>query len=116
MSVFANSEAENLRRAQPLAARMRPATLDEFVGQEHFLGEDKLLRRLLSADRLGSVIFYGPPGCGKTTLLRLIAGFEKPTKGWISIDSQIVATPQSIHPPEKRNVGMVFQDYVLFQV
>lgn len=73
MSLFANSEAENLRRAQPLAARMRPATLDEFVGQEHFLGEDKLLRRLLSADRLGSVIFYGPPGCGKTTLAELLA-------------------------------------------
>ena len=52
---------------------MRPATLDEFVGQQHFLGEGKLLRRLLAADRLGSVIFYGPPGTGKTTLARLLA-------------------------------------------
>ncbi len=52
---------------------MRPATLDEFVGQRHFLGEGKLLRRLLKADRLGSVIFYGPPGTGKTTLARLLA-------------------------------------------
>jgi putative ATPase len=52
---------------------MRPAALEEFVGQEHFLGEDKLLRRLLKADRLGSVIFYGPPGTGKTTLARLLA-------------------------------------------
>jgi putative ATPase len=59
--------------AQPLAARMRPRTLDEFVGQEHFLGEGKLLRRLLQADRLGSVIFYGPPGCGKTALAHVIA-------------------------------------------
>ncbi len=57
----------------PLAARMRPASLDEFVGQEHFLGQGKLLRRLLAADRLGSVIFYGPPGTGKTTLARLLA-------------------------------------------
>src|SRR5919107_1676399 len=73
MSLFAQSEAENLRRAQPLAARMRPATLDEFVGQQHFLGEGKLLRRLLKADRLSSVIFYGPPGTGKTTLARLLA-------------------------------------------
>ena len=73
MSLFANSEANNLRKAQPLAARMRPTTLDEFVGQQHFLGEGKLLRRLLSADRLGSVIFYGPPGCGKTTLAELLA-------------------------------------------
>ena len=53
---------------------MRPRTLDEFVGQQHFLGEGKLLRRLLKADRLGSVIFYGPPGTGKTTLARLLAG------------------------------------------
>jgi putative ATPase len=73
MSLFAQAEAANLSRAQPLAARMRPAALDEFVGQQHFLGEGKLLRRLLKADRLGSVIFYGPPGTGKTTLARLLA-------------------------------------------
>ena len=73
MSLFEASEAANRRRAQPLAARMRPASLDEFVGQQHFLGEGKLLRRLLAADRLGSVIFYGPPGTGKTTLAHLLA-------------------------------------------
>jgi putative ATPase len=73
MSLFEASEAANRRRAQPLAARMRPSTLDEFVGQLHFLGEGKLLRRLLAADRLGSVIFYGPPGTGKTTLAHLLA-------------------------------------------
>lgn len=56
---------------------MRPATLEEFVGQQHFLGEGKLLRRLLAADRLGSVIFYGPPGTGKTTLARLLATESK---------------------------------------
>jgi putative ATPase len=73
MSLFEAGEEANRRQAQPLAARMRPATLDEFVGQQHFLGEGKLLRRLLKADRLGSVIFYGPPGTGKTTLARLLA-------------------------------------------
>ena len=73
MSLFDASEEANRLKAQPLAARMRPARLDEFVGQEHFLGEGKLLRRLLKADRLGSVIFYGPPGTGKTTLARLLA-------------------------------------------
>jgi putative ATPase len=78
-NLFAKSEAENLRSAQPLAARMRPAALDEFVGQQHFLGEGKLLRRLLAADRLGSVIFYGPPGTGKTTLARLLATASKRT-------------------------------------
>jgi len=72
-SLFEKSEADNLRQAQPLAARMRPRSLAEFVGQQHFLGEGKLLRRLLAADRLGSVIFYGPPGTGKTTLARLLA-------------------------------------------
>jgi len=72
-SLFEKTEAANLQRAQPLAVRMRPTLLDEFVGQEHFLGEGKLLRRLLKADRLGSVIFYGPPGSGKTTLGQLLA-------------------------------------------
>src|SRR5262245_5453907 len=76
-SLFAAAEEAHRRRAQPLAARMRPATLDEFVGQQHFLGEGKLLRRLLKADRLGSVIFYGPPGTGKTTLARLLAAESK---------------------------------------
>jgi putative ATPase len=71
--LFERAEGENLRRAQPLAARMRPRVLDEFVGQQHFLGPGKLLRRLLKADRLGSVLFYGPPGSGKTTLARLLA-------------------------------------------
>jgi putative ATPase len=73
MSLFEQSESANLRKAQPLAARMRPTRLSEFVGQQHFLGEGKLLRRLLKSDRLGSVIFYGPPGTGKTTLARLLA-------------------------------------------
>jgi putative ATPase len=71
--LFAKSEAENLQSAQPLAARMRPTTLDEFVGQQHFLGEGKLLWRMLRARRLGSLILYGPPGTGKTTLARLLA-------------------------------------------
>src|SRR5436190_4012075 len=56
---------------------MRPRTLDEFVGQEQFLGPGKLLRRLLQADRLGSVIFYGPPGSGKTALAHVIANQTK---------------------------------------
>jgi putative ATPase len=63
----------NLRKAQPLAARMRPRTLEEFVGQEHFFGPGKLLRRMLLADRLGSLLFYGPPGTGKTALAHVIA-------------------------------------------
>jgi putative ATPase len=73
MSLFEPLEREHRERVQPLAARMRPRTLAEFVGQCHFLGPDKLLRRLIAARRLGSLIFYGPPGTGKTTLARLVA-------------------------------------------
>jgi putative ATPase len=57
----------------PLAATMRPTTLDEIVGQQHILGPGKLLRRVIEADRLTNLIFYGPPGCGKTTLAEVIA-------------------------------------------
>jgi putative ATPase len=71
--LFGPIHQANLRRAQPLAARMRPRSLDEFIGQEHFLGPGKLLRRLLLADRLSSVLFYGPPGTGKTSLAHVIA-------------------------------------------
>ncbi len=73
MSLFAEQEAQNRRKAEPLASRMRPRSLDEFVGQRHFLGEGKLLRRLIKADRLTAVIFYGPPGSGKTALAHLLA-------------------------------------------
>ena len=71
--LFTASESNNLGRVAPLAARMRPRTLAEFAGQRHLLGEGKLLWRMLQARRLGSVIFYGSPGTGKTTLARLLA-------------------------------------------
>jgi len=77
MGLFDRQEREARESVRPLAARMRPQTLDEFVGQQHFLGPGKLLRRMLEADRLGSVIFYGPPGTGKTSLAELIARHTK---------------------------------------
>ena len=73
MDLFAESRRRNRERVAPLALRLRPRTLDEFAGQQHFLGPGKLLRRMLEADRLMSVIFYGPPGTGKTTLAQIIA-------------------------------------------
>ena len=66
--LFSATRAANVARAAPLAARMRPRRLTEYVGQEKVIGPGKLLRRLIEADRLGSVILYGPPGVGKTTL------------------------------------------------
>ena len=73
MSLFEAAEKKNLENAKPLASRMRPRRLDEFVGQQHFIGPGKLLRRLVESDRLGSVIFFGPPGTGKTSLARILA-------------------------------------------
>ena len=71
--MFHDIHEANLKKAQPLAARMRPRSLEEFVGQENFIGPGKLLRRMLQADRLNSLIFYGPPGTGKTALAHVIA-------------------------------------------
>ena len=64
---------DNTSKLAPLAERMRPTSLDDFVGQSHIVGKGKLLRRAIAADSLGSIIFYGPPGCGKTTLANIIA-------------------------------------------
>src|SRR2546421_3574445 len=77
MDLFGDVRKRNFQRVAPLAVRMRPRSLDEFVGQQHFLGPGKLLRRMLEADRLTSVIFYGPPGTGKTTLAQLVATYTK---------------------------------------
>ena len=76
-TLFGRSEKANIASAAPLAVRMRPRNLDEFVGQRHFLGPDKLLTRMLEADKLTSLIFYGPPGVGKTSLAMVIANYTK---------------------------------------
>lgn len=73
MDLFAHVEKANQQKTQPLAARMRPGTLAEFVGQGHILAQGKLLRRLIDAKRLQSILLFGPPGTGKTTLAFLLA-------------------------------------------
>ena len=73
MDLFEYMKTTNLEKDSPLAARMRPTTLDEVVGQSHIIGKDKLLYRAIQADKLSSIIFYGPPGTGKTTLAKVIA-------------------------------------------
>src|SRR5881394_844049 len=72
-NLFESGLKERLAEHAPLAARMRPRTLDEMVGQEHLIGKGKPLRALIEADRLSSIILWGPPGCGKTTLAMVIA-------------------------------------------
>ncbi len=73
MDLFEYMRSANLEKEAPLAARLRPSTLEEVVGQQHIIGKDKLLYRAIKADKLSSLIFYGPPGTGKTTLARVIA-------------------------------------------
>lgn len=73
MDIFEYMRNTNMEKESPLAARMRPAALEEVVGQQHILGKDKLLYRAIKADKISSIIFYGPPGTGKTTLAKVIA-------------------------------------------
>ncbi|MDD4894238.1 MAG: replication-associated recombination protein A [Candidatus Omnitrophica bacterium] len=84
MDLFDEQKQENFKDL-PLAVRMRPRTLDEYVGQEHILGEGKLLRRAIEADRINSLILYGPPGVGKTSLAWCIAHVTK--SGYIAINA-----------------------------
>jgi putative ATPase len=88
MDLFDHAREDRLKQEQPLAARMRPRTLDEFVGQEHILAPGRLLRRAIQADRLSSVIFYGPPGTGKTTLASVIANT---TRSWFEQLNAVLA-------------------------
>jgi putative ATPase len=77
MDLFEQRKQELIKKSAPLADRMRPRTLDEYIGQSHIIGEGRLLRRAIQIDQLSSVIFYGPPGTGKTTLARIIANTTK---------------------------------------
>ena len=79
MDLFEYMRTNNSKEESPLAKRMRPTTLDEVVGQEHILGSDKLLYRVIKADKLSSIILYGPPGTGKTTLAKVIANTTSAT-------------------------------------
>ncbi len=76
LSLF-DMDTDNYRTYTPLASRLRPQSLEEYAGQKHLLGEGKMLRRLIDEDRISSMIFWGPPGVGKTTLARILAGKTK---------------------------------------
>jgi len=112
--LFTIEENKNRRQAEPLAVRMRPQTLDEFVGQEHFLGEGKLLRRLLAADRLGSVIFHGPPGTGKTTLAYILARSSRSVFRQLSAVSDGVKQLRDVLTEAERRLSTEQQKTLLF--
>ena len=89
-TLFSGVERAKLSANAPLAMRMRPRSLDEFFGQKHFIGQNQLLRRMLEADRLSSLIFYGPPGVGKTSLARVIANHTKAKFHYLSAPAATV--------------------------
>jgi putative ATPase len=101
-------------QAAPLAARMRPRSLDEFLGQRHFLGTDKLLKRMLEADVLSSLIFYGPPGTGKTSLARIIANYTKATFNYLSAPAASVKDIRDVIAEAKDRLATAGARTVLF--
>ena len=95
-TLFSQSEQKQLSANAPLAMRMRPNTIDDFIGQQHFIGPGKLLRRMLTAGTLSSVIFYGPPGSGKTSLAWVIANYTKAKFNYLSAPAAGVADIRAI--------------------
>ncbi len=104
----------NMEKESPLAARMRPRTLDEVVGQQHIIARDKLLYRAISADKLSSIIFYGPPGTGKTTLAKVIAGTTKAEFTQINATVAGKKDMEEVVKKAKDNLGMYGKKTILF--
>lgn len=114
MALFDRLEAGNRESVRPLAARMRPRNLDEFVGQQHILAPGKLLRRMLEADRVSSVVFYGPPGTGKTSLAELIAKHTRRTFRSLNAAAAGVKELREILDKARDDVSVGGQRTVLF--
>ncbi len=104
----------NMDKESPLAARMRPKTLDEVVGQQHIIAKDKLLYRAISADKLSSIILYGPPGTGKTTLAKVIANTTKAEFTQINATIAGKKDMEEVVNKAKDNLGMYGKKTILF--
>lgn len=114
MDLFDMMHKKTLEKESPLAARMRPKTLDEVVGQEHIIGKDKLLYRAIVADQLGSIILYGPPGTGKTTLAKVIANTTKSRFEQLNATVAGKKDIQLVIENAKQNLGMQGIKTILF--
>jgi putative ATPase len=105
---------QNREKESPLASRLRPATLDEVVGQEHIIGKDKLLYRAIKADKLSSILFYGPPGTGKTTLAKVIANTTSAAFMQINATSAGKKDMEDVVAKAKENLGAYGKKTILF--
>lgn len=114
MDLFDYMRANTMEKESPLASRLRPATLEEVVGQQHIIGKDKLLYRAIKADKLGSVIFYGPPGIGKTTLARVIANTTSADFKQINATVAGKKDMEEIVKGAKDSLGMYGKKTILF--
>jgi putative ATPase len=113
-TLFDSQREDTLQRQAPLAARMRPRTMDEFVGQESIVGEGRLLRRAIAGDTLFSIILWGPPGSGKTTLARIIAETTNAHFEPLSAVSAGVADLRRVVKEAQDRLGMFEQRTVVF--
>jgi putative ATPase len=112
--LFSDAAKQRLPEIAPLALRMRPQTLEEFVGQRHVLGEGSALRLAIEEDRVGSAIFYGPPGSGKTTLARIIARMTGAEFEELSAVSATVAQVREVLARARERLGATGQRTILF--
>lgn len=114
MDLFDYQREKILKTQSPLAARMRPESIEEFVGQEHIAGRNKLLYRAIKADKLTSLIFYGPPGSGKTTLARIIANSTKSGFTQINATTSGVKEIKAVIEEAKSMISMTGRKTILF--
>ena len=114
MDIFEYMRETNSKKESPLAARMRPTTLEEVVGQQHILSKDMLLYRAIKADKLSSVIFYGPPGTGKTTLAKVIANTTKSDFRQINATVAGKKDMEEVINQAKNSIGMYQKKTILF--
>ena len=114
MDLFEYNRSLQGGKEAPLAARMRPSCLEDFVGQEHIVGKGKLLYRAIQSDRLSSVIFYGPPGTGKTTLAKIIANTTKSKFCQINATTAGIKEIKETVEDAKAELGMYGKKTILF--